>query len=128
MRSLFRLSALIFFLAPLLTAQNSGDSKTLSKSEKAGEKLFLQRCALCHLGYAYRYVTYGPLLHKELVAERGDKAVQKKIMDGSPLMPAWKYSLTSTDVDEIIAYLKTVKKADLPVAAGSDLGSAESSK
>jgi mono/diheme cytochrome c family protein len=128
MRSLFRLSALILFLAPLLAAQNSGDSKALSKTEKAGEKLFLQRCSLCHLGYAYRYVTYGPPLHQELIAERGEKAVQTKIMDGSVLMPAWKYSLTSTDVDNIIAYLKTVKKADIPVAAGQDVGSAYADK
>lgn len=128
MRFLFWLSALILCLAPLLAAQNSGDSKSLSKTEKAGEKLFLQRCSLCHLGYAYRYVTYAPPLHKELIAERGEKAVQKKIMDGSVLMPAWKYSLTTTDVDNIIAYLKTVKKADIPVAAGPDVGSADADK
>ena len=119
---------LILFLTPLQAAQDSVDHRSLHKSEKAGEKLFLQRCSLCHLGYAYKYVTYGPSLHKELIAERGENAVRRKIMEGSPLMPAWRYSLTSADVDDIIAYLETVKKEDIPVAAGPDVGPGEADK
>src|SRR6516162_10177140 len=78
MRFLVRLFVLVLFLTPLRAAQNSGGGKSLSKTEKAGEKLFLQRCSLCHLGYAYSYVTYGPPLYNELIAEVGEKAAREK--------------------------------------------------
>jgi mono/diheme cytochrome c family protein len=128
MRVLIWLSMSALFLMPLRAAQHPSDSKTLSKTEKAGEALFLQRCSVCHLGYPLKFNTYGPALYKELVAERGEEFVRRKIMEGSPLMPGWKYTLKSTDVDGIIAYLETVKKEDLPVAVGSDVGSTESDK
>ena len=123
MRFLARLTLLILLLSPLLAAQNLADSKSLSAKERAGEKLFLQRCSLCHLGYAINYQTYAPPLYKDIVRERGETAVRAKIMDGSVAMPGWKYSLKPADVDNIIAYLKTVKKEDIPA---STTGSASS--
>jgi len=120
-------AVLILFLGPSIGAQNLTD-KSLSASEKSGQKLFLQRCALCHAGYAPLYRTYGPPLDKEIVADRGEKTVRAKIMDGSVAMPGWKYSLKPADVDNIIAYLKTVKKEDIPAVATSDAGSTEADK
>lgn len=121
------LAVLVLFLSPSMGAQNLTD-KSLSAPEKAGQKLFLQRCALCHAGYAPKYHTYGPTLYKDVVADRGDAAVRAKIMDGSILMPGWKYSLKPADVDNLIAYLKTIKKEDIPVSVTSDAGSSESDK
>lgn len=127
MRLLGCVAVLVLLLSPSMGAQNLSD-KSLSAPEKAGEKLFLQRCALCHAGYAPKYHTYGPTLYKDIVADRGEKAVRAKIMDGSILMPGWKYSLKPADVDNLIAYLKTVKKDDIPTAVTSDAGSGESDK
>jgi mono/diheme cytochrome c family protein len=120
-------AVLSIFLSPSLGAQNLLD-KSLSAPEKSGQKLFLQRCALCHVGYAPMYRTYGPPIDKEIVADRGEKAVRTKIMDGSVAMPGWKYSLKPADVDNIIAYLKTVKKEDIQAVATSDAGSSEADK
>jgi mono/diheme cytochrome c family protein len=127
MRFLAGLAVLVLFLSPLVAAQNLSDSKSLSANERAGEKLFLQRCSLCHFGYAMNYQTYGPPVYKDVVIERGENAVRAKIMDGSPMMPGWKYSLKPSDVDNLIAYLKTVKKEDIPASTGS-AGSSEADK
>jgi streptogramin lyase len=91
---------------------NAGSSKPATQTTM-GKKLFLQRCSLCHLGVPPSFETYGPSLHKELVAERGEEAVRKTIMGGSPKMPAWKYSLRPADIDKILAYLKTVTKEEV---------------
>ena len=36
--------------------------------------------------------------------------MRKKIMEGSPMMPGFQYTLTPAEVDQILAYLKTVTK------------------
>lgn len=81
----------------------------LSESEKLGERLYLQRCALCHSGTAPAYATYGPPLDSQLVTRRGDESVRKLIMEGSARMPGFRYSLEPAQVDRIIAFLKTLK-------------------
>jgi mono/diheme cytochrome c family protein len=127
MKFLGVLAVLFIILSPSLHAQNLLD-KSLSAQEKSGQKLFLQRCALCHVGYAPMYRTYGPAVDKEIVADRGEKAVRTKIMDGSVAMPGWKYSLKPADIDNIIAYLKTVKKEDIQAVDTSGTGSSEADK
>ena len=78
-------------------AQQTPPTASLSPAERVGEKLFLQRCSLCHLGSAPTYEPYGPPLDG-VVAARGEEIVRKLILDGSPGMPAWKYSLDAAQV------------------------------
>jgi streptogramin lyase len=92
---------------------NAASSQPAGETTITGEKLFIQRCSVCHLGVPPNFKTYAPLLHKELVAARGEDAVRKTIMEGSPRMPGWKYSLRPADIDEILAYLKTVTKEEV---------------
>jgi mono/diheme cytochrome c family protein len=109
----------VFVLALILLkpmAAQTVSAKGLSEEEKPGLKLFLQRCAVCHLGLPPRYQRYGPVLHKELIAARGDEAVRKKIMEGSQLMPGFQYTLKPADVDRIVTYLKVVSKEAVTVA------------
>ena len=91
-------------------AQDSGGGRSLSDKEKMGRKIFIQRCSVCHLGLAPKYETYAPILDQQMVASLGDTKVREKIMDGSPRMPGWKYTFKPAEVDDIIAYLKTVEK------------------
>jgi streptogramin lyase len=93
--------------------QNNGLKTSFSETKQIGKGLFFQRCSFCHLGMPTKYQTYGPLLDREVIAERGDEAVRERIMDGSPAMPGFKYSLKSGDVDSIVAYLKTVRREDV---------------
>jgi mono/diheme cytochrome c family protein len=112
MRLVLWLFALMFVPASLWAAPNN-DGRTPSETENVGKRLFFQRCSLCHLGMATKFKTYGPLLYGERMTELGDDAVRTKIMGGSVAMPGFKYALKSDEVDSIIAYLKTVKKADV---------------
>ena len=110
MRSLLLVFALIVFV-PQVKSQEAG--KSLSDHEQKGQKLYFQRCSICHLSVPRRYQMYGPPLHQEIVAARGDDALRLKIMEGSLTMPGWKYTLKPADVDDIISYLKTVTRAEV---------------
>ena len=102
------LAWLLVFAAPL-AAQQTPPSASLSATEHAGEKLFLQRCSLCHLGSAPTYKPYGPPLDG-IVTAKGDDRVRKVILEGSTGMPGWRYALDPAQVDHIIAYIKTLRK------------------
>jgi mono/diheme cytochrome c family protein len=110
MRSLIVAFILILFV-PAVKSQEPG--QTLSAEAQKGQKLYFQRCSICHLSVPRKYQAYGPPLHKEIVAALGDDALRLKIMEGSQTMPGWKYTLKPAEVDDIIAYLKTVTKAEV---------------
>lgn len=98
----------------------------LSDVELKGKKLFVQRCALCHdlLGQPAT-TTVGPWIDAALLKARGDEAVRLKIMDGSPRMPGWKYTLEPPQIDAMIAYLKTVTPDQRPKSSGMVTGPIE---
>jgi mono/diheme cytochrome c family protein len=51
--------------------------------------------------------TYGPVLSK--ATGGGDDAlVRKVILEGTPRMPAFKYFLQASQIDAIIAFIRTV--------------------
>ena len=81
-------------------------SRSLSATQLAGKKLFLQRCSICHLPGLPTYKTYAPLLDGKIIAAKGEPEVREYILHGSPRMPGFQYTLEQADIDEIIAYLK----------------------
>ena len=81
-------------------------SKSLTASQLAGKKLFVQKCSVCHLPELPSYTAYGPLLDGKVVASRGDAAIREQIMTGSARMPGWQYTLSAAEVEEMIVYLK----------------------
>ena len=98
----------------------------LSASELTGKKLFVQRCALCHdlLGQPAT-TTVAPWVDGTIVKARGDEAVRQRIMNGSPRMPAWRYTLDAGQIDSVIAYLKTVTPEMRPKPGGAVTGPIE---
>ena len=83
--------------------------RSLTASQAAGKKLFVQRCAVCHLPALPSYTTYGPLLSGDLMMSQGDAAAREQIMRGSARMPGYQYTLSSTEIDQIVGYLKTLE-------------------
>jgi mono/diheme cytochrome c family protein len=83
------------FIAPL----------PLTETELKGRGLFAQRCANCHGGTARNP---GPLLGQQTVERRGEPFIREKVRKGSPMMPGFEYSLEPAQIDQIIAFLKTV--------------------
>jgi mono/diheme cytochrome c family protein len=85
----------------------------LTEQETRGENLFRQRCSLCHLPRKLKFgspAVIGPDL-TGLFKEAGPdkmKLLRGSILKGSPNMPGFQYGLEPKEVDDLIAYLKTL--------------------
>ena len=83
---------------------------SLTQTELLGRFRFKQRCALCHAAQTnLSTVTWGPLLTQRNVTGR-EAVVRERILEGSPRMPAFKYTLDTATIDAIIAYLLKVER------------------
>ena len=101
-----------------LRAQTKPDAiqaavQKLTEQESRGEGLFLQRCSLCHLPRKLKFGSppvVGPNLSglfKEADADQ-QKFLRGFILKGDPKMPGFQYGLEANEVDDLIAYLKTL--------------------
>jgi mono/diheme cytochrome c family protein len=84
----------------------------LSPQEKHGEMLFFQRCALCHLPPLVgatdgARLPFGPLLYGYMDNARNEARVRTVIMEGGAQMPGFKYGLTPSEIEDVVAYMKT---------------------
>jgi len=80
---------------------------------RRGEAWFYQRCSLCHMGRTVKddvYQPMGPLLTGVFKGASPDreKAVRAQIQRGSPRMPGFEYTFTPVELEELIAYMKTL--------------------
>jgi mono/diheme cytochrome c family protein len=101
-----------------LPIQHSSGAK-LTEQQARGAAVFFQRCSLCHLAKTFgaggsKYCcipSLGPNLSgrfKDLNSDQ-EKVFREIILNGGPTyMPSWKYGLAPDEVDDIIAYLKTL--------------------
>lgn len=84
-----------------------------TQQEGRGEGLFLQRCSLCHLPRKLKFGSppvVGPSLSglfKEADADQ-QKFLRVVILKGDAKMPGFQYGLEANEVDDLIAYLKTL--------------------
>ena len=119
--------AISIALSPLASAQQAGPTSfpirhangvELNAQQTRGAGVFFQRCSLCHLakagsgGSKYCCVrSLAPDLGGKFnnISADQEKAFKDIILNGGPTyMPSWKYALTSDEIDDIIAYLKTL--------------------
>jgi mono/diheme cytochrome c family protein len=76
-------------------------------TEREGRRLFVQRCAVCHLPLTPEpRESYGPSLDGVLT-RAPEATVRQMILVGSGNMPGWQYTLSDEQVSNIVAYLKT---------------------
>jgi len=92
----------------------------LTEQQIRGAGIFTQHCALCHLDKTFgsggtKYCCIRPLgprlagMFKDIDVDQ-EKAMRDFIMNGGPTyMPGFKYGLTPKEIDDIIAYLKTLE-------------------
>jgi len=88
-------------------------AEKLSEEAERGEGLFLQRCSLCHLPRKLKFGSppvIGPSLSGQFKDATPDqlKILRGFILKGGPDMPGFQYGLEPKDVDDLIAYLKTL--------------------
>jgi mono/diheme cytochrome c family protein len=86
----------------------------LSETELEGRRLVVQRCAYCHDQGAREMA---PWLDHERIKAVGEETFRERILKGSRRMPGWQYALQPAQVDQIMAYLKTVAPDPKPKAS-----------
>ena len=104
--------AILIFLGifPLTArAQQANTDKPLNNVQKLGQRVFEQRCGICHAPARPGFQMYGPALYKDLVNGSED-AIKEMIRSGSDKMPGFKLGLQPSEIDAIVEYLKTVSK------------------
>jgi mono/diheme cytochrome c family protein len=104
--------------ATMLKAQSQpratpASAAKLTEQESRGEGLFLQRCSLCHLPRNLKFGSppvIGPILSGQFkdAAPEQLKVLRGFILKGGPDMPGFQYGLEPKEVDDLIAYLKTL--------------------
>jgi mono/diheme cytochrome c family protein len=90
-------------------AQQANADKPLNDVQKLGQRVFQQRCGICHEQARAGFQNYGPILYKDLVSGNED-AIKEMIRSGSTKMPGFKLGLQPSEIDAIVEYLKTVPK------------------
>jgi mono/diheme cytochrome c family protein len=85
----------------------------LSETELEGRRLLVQRCAYCH-DQGGR--SAAPWLDKQRITTTGEDRFREKILKGSRTMPGWQYALSTEQVDQIMAFIKTVTPDQKPAA------------
>lgn len=111
--------AFVLVLSGTTAAQQALSPADLTPAEKSGRTLFQTRCAMCHVGQEpgtearddenapRRPATLGPLLSQ---ANTSDEArLREKIQLGSDRMPGYRYTLTDEQIDQVIAFMKTIE-------------------
>jgi mono/diheme cytochrome c family protein len=110
--------ALAAIFAPRSLPAQQASASALNEQQATGKRLFQQNCALCHLGEPENSknpkdegTSIGPRLEGVFRAPRSrPEAVVKSFIqqgvDGK--MPGFRYGLEPTEIDAIIAYLKTL--------------------
>jgi mono/diheme cytochrome c family protein len=88
-------------------------AQKLNEQEMRGEGLFLQRCSLCHLPRKLKFGSppvIGPSLSGQFKDPNPDqqKILRGFILKGGPDMPGFQYGLETKEVDDLIAFLKTL--------------------
>jgi len=94
-------------------ASTSSSASKLTEQEKRGEGFFLQRCSLCHLPRKLKFgspPTIGPNLSGlfKMADPAQMELLRGLILKGSPNMPGFQYGLEPKEMDDLIAYLKTL--------------------
>jgi mono/diheme cytochrome c family protein len=88
-----------------LSAQPAGGA--LNAAQQLGMRLYNQSCVVCHEKPQITSGQYGPTLSKDSAGGRDD-VMRDVIANGTPRMPGFKYQFEPSQIDAIVAFLKTV--------------------
>jgi mono/diheme cytochrome c family protein len=118
---LFALALGLAFVLPMVAPTWAKDEKgALSPAAKAGQKVFATNCSVCHLdtqtttkiGPGLKGLFKGkelPYSHKPVTEANVREQIEKGNAEAKPTpMPPFGTMLSKTDIDNVIAYLKTL--------------------
>jgi mono/diheme cytochrome c family protein len=102
-----------------LSAEPAGQS--LDDAQQLGLRLYNQSCVVCHAKPQITSGQYGPALSKDSAGGRDD-VMRDVISNGTPRMPGFKHQFEPSQINAIVAYLKTVPTPPPPPAAPAPAG------
>jgi mono/diheme cytochrome c family protein len=112
-------TALLLIL--LAAGAQSASAQTLTPQQAHGRQILTQNCNICHLPQNPGSATYGPRLSK--TSANGDDMLMKQVIHtGLVKMPGWRYALKDSDIDDVIAYVRTLPEPPPPTTRGGGLG------
>ena len=91
-------------------AHGQRNSSSLDREHlRAGEQIFLQRCFACH-STIQDQVRSGPSLYHETIKSPHRKTADLKtiVLDGKGRMPPFKERISAQDLDDLIAYIRSL--------------------
>ena len=101
-------SALIGLLLLIASPQGaSAADEHLNDQQKLGWRLFETSCGVCHTRPTLIAGMYGPELNKES-GGGNEEVIRGVITNGTPRMPAFKYTYNPDQIAAIAAYVKTL--------------------
>jgi len=110
------MSLVLWPIAAAAQPASGGSDQTM-----LGMRLFNQSCRVCHTKPQLVSPQYGPILSMSTLGGKTD-VMREVIGNGTPRMPGFKYHFKPTEIDAIVAYIKTIpapSDAPPPVKAGS---------
>ena len=109
--------ALLVLALPLgAWAQPAETGTPLNDTQKLGQRLFYQSCVVCHTKPQITSGQYGPVLSKDSLNGQED-VMREFISTGTSRMPGFKFQFEPTQINAIVAYLKTVPAPNPPAPA-----------
>jgi mono/diheme cytochrome c family protein len=96
---------LLFTTGPAAFAQH--DDHASSPAQQLGRRLYEQHCGVCHTRPTLVSGMYGPELNKD-TAGGNQEVIRGVISDGTPRMPAFKYTFKPDDIAAIASYVVTL--------------------
>jgi mono/diheme cytochrome c family protein len=102
-----RLLYILLLLIPALPAASAEDA---TQQQLTGLRLFNQSCRVCHTKPTLLSGQYGPVLSMSTLGGNAE-ALRAFIGNGSARMPGFKYDFTPAQIDDIVAYIKTIPAA-----------------
>jgi mono/diheme cytochrome c family protein len=95
-------------------AQETGSR--LDDTQQLGQRLFYQSCVVCHTKPQITSGQYGPVLSKDTLGGQ-EEVMRAFIATGTARMPGFKLQFEPSQINAIVAYLKTVPAPNPPAPA-----------
>ncbi len=96
-------------------AQPAETGTPLNDTQKLGQRLFYQSCVVCHTKPQITSGQYGPVLSKDSLNGNGQEDVMREFISiGTSRMPGFRFQFEPTQINAIVAYLKTVPAPNPP--------------
>src|SRR5437868_4502047 len=111
-----RSALILMILLAGATRISTAAENHLNAQQQLGRRLYEQSCGVCHTRPTLVSGMYGPELNKQSADGRED-IIRETITNGTPRMPAFKYTYDATQVAAIAAYLMTVEPGHQNVPA-----------